>query len=181
MEILRLNTFWSILTVTRSCWSFYSFLLFTYLLFTCGRSNETLFYACSKSAAAAAEARWTPWKLSTVASLAAEVDKGCRGLVRGEGGGGGMNSTGARLMVGWRKKDSVPVVHWQVIWHEWIWAINLPLVPLTLSYPAGAAWGRQAPRCPDLNRSPGTPPAVCRTLLLCLMDETLPSPHTRPA
>lgn len=75
------------MTVTRNWWSFYCFLLITCLLFMCGRSNKTLLYACLKSAAGV-QAQWTRWKLSTVTSLAAEADKGCKGPVRGEGKGG---------------------------------------------------------------------------------------------
>lgn len=64
-------------------------------------------------------------------------------------------------MVARNKMDSVPGACWQVIWHEWRWAINLPLVPLTLPCPAVAARGRHVSRCPDLYRSPDSPPAVC--------------------
>lgn len=86
-----------------------------------------------------------------------------------------MNPTGPRLMVAWNKMDSVPGACWQVIWHEWSWAINLPLAPMTLPRPAVAARGRQVSWCPDLYRSPDSPPAVCPKLPLRLEETPITS------
>lgn len=79
-----------------------------------------------------------------------------------------MNPSGPRLMVAWNKMDSVPGACWQVIWHVWRWAINLPLVLLTLSCLVVATRGRQVSWCPDLYRSLDSPPAVCLKLPLWL-------------
>lgn len=76
----------------------------------------------------------------------------------------GMNPTGPRLMVAWNKMDSVPGACWQVIWHEWRWAINLQLASMTLPRTAVAARGRQVSWCSDLYGSPDSPPAVCLKL-----------------
>lgn len=78
-------------------------------------------------------------------------------------------------MVAWNKMDSVPGACWQVIWHEWRWAINLLLAPLTLPRPAIAARGRQVSWCPDLYRSPDSPPAVCLKLPLRLEETPITS------